>query len=108
MIEKGAMCPGSCLPLLYLDRNKGGRGLKNLEDCYNESRIKIGIYLTNIQDITIQEILKIEQGRKKESLIEKSKKIANKLGLEIEKNEKNNKYGIKIINNNKKNQQKII
>jgi len=94
MIQKGALAPGSCLPLLYLDRKEGGRGLKSVEDVYYECKIKIGLYLLNCKDIIIKQVVELEKGRKKLSILEKITVYAAKIGVEIRKNEEKCKYGV--------------
>jgi hypothetical protein len=93
MIRKGALSPGSSIPLLYIDRKNGGRGLRSIEDNYVQCKIKVSVYLYNNKSSEIQELLKIEKGRKQKSLIEQAIEYSNELGLTL-KQDQNKKWGI--------------
>jgi len=101
MIKKGALCPGSSIPLIYLDRKNGGRGLKSIEDNYILCKIKIAIYLHNSNSNEIQELLKIEKNRRKKTLLEKAQKYCELLGVTM-KQDDNKKWGLVKVNDQEK------
>lgn len=93
--ERGAMAPGSCKALLYLERKRGGRGLVSIEALNTQCRIKIALYLMNNEDKQIKEVLKIEKGRRKKNLIEEAVERAEE-ELELKIKEKEGKWGIEV------------
>jgi len=74
---------------------------------YYECKIKIGLYLSNCEDTLIKQMLEIEKGRKKLSIIERTTEYAAKIGVVISRDEEKKKYGVidekeKIITNQRK------
>ena len=95
MREKGAMAPGSCNALLYLQRGEGGRGLKSIEDLYEQAKIKIAVELMNNEDEDIRKVLKLEKGRRVYTIMEEAQERVKKLGLELKENEQG-KWGVRM------------
>ena len=100
MRDRGAMAPGSCKALLYLDRKEGGRGLVSIEDLYIQTKIKLAIIIMNNENEDIKKIRTLEQGRRVKNLIDETKEIAAKIGLVLAQNEKE-KWGVRKLNSNK-------
>ena len=51
---------------IYLPRNKGGRGLKNLENTYKQIRIKTAINIVEQKEPRIKLVKKFHEDRMKE------------------------------------------
>ena len=76
--------PKSDVDRLYLPRNKGGRGMIQIELSYKTSTIGLSNYLDNTEDWMLQLVNRHENSKKLHSVTKESDKYSRELDLELE------------------------
>ena len=89
IVENGGKHPGGSTSLLYLPREKGGRGLRAVETEYNVTKIKAAVRLYENKDPAIEMVR--EFGERAEllghsSLVKDAAKFAEDLGVNLHLN----------------------
>ena len=87
LVKFGALHPKSNVLRLYMKREKGGRGLKGIEECVGEELRSVHYYVTNSQEVMLAAVMR-EEGLKKEDIENKQKykeRIEKEKMAELEK-----------------------
>ena len=98
LTDNGARHPGTSVPLLYMPRSMGGRGLKSVDDEYIETKIKTAVHLYSSDDSRMQAVAEIDQQRGKKgrrSIMKDAEKCAAKLGIQVNNNREIHGWKIK-------------
>ena len=86
LTDNKARHPCASVPLLYLPRVQGGRGLKSAEQEYKEVRIKTAIHLYASSDPAVKAAALTDQARRtrgRRSIMKDAEKYAEEMGVEI-------------------------
>ena len=92
IVENGGKHPCGSTALLYLPREKGGRGLRSVENEYKTIKIKAAVNLYENPDPTMQIMLEFEERSAAlgyQSLVKKATKYAEQIDLTIQINHPN-------------------
>ena len=86
-VTGGGKHPSSSTALLYLPREKGGRGVRSVEDEYKSVKVKSAMKLYGNTDPAMQMVRKFEERAEHaghQSLVKDTNKYAEKLGLALQ------------------------
>ena len=87
IVENGGKHPASLTSLLYLPREKGGRGLRSVEHEYNITKIKSLLKLYQNSDQTVEVVREFEEhtmGSGHHSLVKEAAKYAEELNITLQ------------------------
>ena len=87
IVSSGGKHPLSSTALLYLAREKGGRGLRSVEDEYKAIKVKSALKLYTNTDPTMQMVRAFEEraeNKGHQSLVKDAKNYAEELGLTLQ------------------------
>ena len=87
IVSSGGKHPLSSTVLLYLAREKGGRGLRSVEDEYKAIKVKSALKLYTNTDPTMQMVRAFEEraeNKGHQSLVKDAKNYAEELGLTLQ------------------------
>lgn len=86
IVNGGGKHPAGSTALLYLSRDRGGRGLRSVEQEYKNIKIKAALKLCNNPDASIQLVKEFEERSVKlkyQSILKDSVKFATEIGLNL-------------------------
>ena len=87
IVENGGKHPASLTSLLYLQREKGGRGLRSVEDEYKITKIKLLLKLYQNWEQTVEAVSEFEEHAMAsgyQSLVKVSAKYAEELNITLQ------------------------
>ena len=87
IVENGGKHPASLTSLLYLPTEKGGRGLRSVEQEYKLAKIKSLLKLYQITDQTVESVREFEEqavASGHQSLVKEAAKYAEELNITLQ------------------------
>ena len=106
MNRSGAKHPNQVNDLLYLPKRMGGRGLREIEQTYKETKIKSAVKILNNCDPRLKLVCRFQKEcmkRKRSSIFTDARNYSEQMGIEFEINEDvwkltDTETGLEIIN----------
>ncbi|XP_068757656.1 uncharacterized protein [Montipora capricornis] len=87
IVENGGKHPSGSTAILYMPREKGGRGLRSIEEEYKVTKIKAAVKLYRNDDPAMAMVREFEERAEKEghsSLVKEAARYAVEMGLQLQ------------------------
>ncbi|PFX29473.1 Retrovirus-related Pol polyprotein from type-1 retrotransposable element R2 [Stylophora pistillata] len=87
IVENGGKHPSGSTAILYLPREKGGRGLRSIEEEYKVTRIKVAVKLYSNSDPAMAMVREFEEREEElghSSLVKEATRYADETGLQLQ------------------------
>ena len=86
VVENGGKHPSGSSAILYMPREKGGRGLQSIEEEYKVTKIKVAVKLYRNSDPAMATVREFEERAEKlgnSSLVKEAARYAEEMGLQL-------------------------